>query len=131
MEADLRETVEKQAPKLLAFLITYSDSDYTVAEFIRLTGVDCLAVAVGTAHVADPKGEKPKLDFARLAAIKEKTGHYSLVMHDSSGVDNETLRDACRRGINKMNIANDLCQAAAKAAKTADLEGNHAYDLSR
>ena len=29
-----------------------------------------------------------------------------------------------------MNIANDLCQAAAKAAKTADLEGNHAYDFS-
>ena len=33
-------------------------------------------------------------------------------------------------GINKVNIANDLCQAAAKAAKTADLEGNHAYDFS-
>ena len=93
----------------------------TAAEFIRLTGVDCLAVAVGTAHGAYPKGMKPKLDFARLAAIKEKTGHFPLVMHGSSGTDNETLRKACRMGINKVNIANDLCQAAAKAAKTADL----------
>ena len=102
----------------------------TAAEFIRLTGVDCLAVAVGTAHGAYPKGMKPKLDFERLAAIKEKTGHFPLVMHGSSGTDNETLRKACRMGINKVNIANDLCQAAAKAAKTADLEGNHAYDFS-
>ena len=82
-------------------------------------------------RLRDVVGADSAAEMARLAAIKEKTGHYSLVMHDSSGVDNETLRDACRRGINKMNIANDLCQAAAKAAKTADLEGNHAYDLSR
>ena len=85
---------------------------------------------MGTAHGAYPKGMKPKLDFERLAAIKEKTGHFPLVMHGSSGTDNETLRKACRMGINKVNIANDLCQAAAKAAKTADLEGNHAYDFS-
>ena len=100
------------------------------AEFIRQTGVDCLAVAVGTAHGAYPKGMKPKLDFKRLAAIKAKTGNFPLVMHGSCGTDNELLRQACRQGINKVNIANDLCQAAAKAAKTADLEGNHAYDFS-
>ena len=75
MEADLRETVEKQAFKPLTFLLTHSDSDYTVAcgEFEEIL-----------VHPAE---------MARLAAIKEKTGHYSLVMHDSSGVDNETLRD--------------------------------------
>ena len=60
---------------------------------------------------------KPKLDFERLAAIKEKTGHFPLVMHGSSGTDNETLRKACRMGINKVNIANDLCQAAAGRRK--------------
>ena len=73
---------------------------------------------------------EPKLDFKLLSAIKAKTGNFPLVMHGSSGTDNELLRQACRQGINKVNIANDLCQAAAKAAKTADLEGNHAYDFS-
>ena len=85
--------------------------------FVEETGVDCLAVAIGTAHGAYPKGFVPHLDFDRLAAIKEAVGQdYPLVLHGSSGMDNESLAKACTMGINKINIATELTQAAAESA---------------
>lgn len=99
-------------------------------EFIERTHIDCLAIAIGTAHGAYPKGIKPQLDFERLIEIKKATNHFPLVLHGSSGTDKEELRKACQLGINKVNIANDLCQAAAKAAQSADFEGNKAYDFT-
>lgn len=85
--------------------------------FIEETGADCLAVAIGTAHGAYPKGFTPHLDFERLAAIKEAVGQdYPLVLHGSSGMDNESLEKACHMGINKVNIATELAQAAADSA---------------
>ena len=85
--------------------------------FVEETGVDCLAVAIGTAHGAYPKGFVPHLDFARLAAIIEAVGQdYPLVLHGSSGMDNESLAKACTMGINKINIATELTQAAAESA---------------
>lgn len=85
--------------------------------FVEETGVDCLAVAIGTAHGAYPKGFVPHLDFERLAAIKEAVGQeYPLVLHGSSGMDNESLEKACHMGINKVNIATELTQAAADSA---------------
>lgn len=98
-------------------------------KFIEETGVDCLAVAIGTAHGAYPKGFVPYLDFDRLAEIKKGTNNFPLVLHGSSGTKDEDLQKACSMGINKVNIANDLCQAAAKALKAADLEGQAAYGV--
>ena len=93
-------------------------------KFVEETGVDCLAVAIGTAHGKYPKGFVPKLDFERLAAIKETLGqHYPLVLHGSSGMDDESLTKACHMGINKVNIATELYEAAAEAAAGC-LEGN-------
>ncbi len=100
----------------------------TALDFIHKTGVDCLAVAVGTAHGAYPKGVKPEIDFELLKRIKEVT-KFPLVMHGSSGTDNESLRKACQMGINKININNDLCKAVVKEIKDADLEGNNAYGV--
>lgn len=109
------------------------DAALTSAEdavkFIEATGVDCLAVAIGTAHGAYPKGFVPYLDFDRLAEIKKATNNFPLVLHGSSGTKDEDLQKACSMGINKVNIANDLCQAAAKALKAADLEGQAAYGV--
>ncbi len=67
----------------------------------------------------------PNLSFEKLVTIKEKIGHFLLEMHISLGNDKETLRKVCRLGIKKANIV-----IAAKVVKIADLEGNHAYDLS-
>lgn len=96
-------------------------------KFIEETGVDCLAVAVGTAHGAYPKGYIPYLDFERLAEIKKVTNNFPLVMHGSSGTKEEDLYKACRMGINKVNVNNDICQAIVEKVKSTDYEGNKAY----
>ncbi|MDR1794019.1 MAG: class II fructose-bisphosphate aldolase [Erysipelotrichaceae bacterium] len=98
-------------------------------DYIAMTGVDALAVAIGTAHGAYPKGFVPYLDFERLQEIKKATGNFPLVLHGSSGTDPESLRKACSLGINKVNIANDLCKAAVAAILNSDMEGNKAYDV--
>lgn len=99
-------------------------------EFIERTQVDCLAVAIGTAHGAYPPNVYPQLDFERLVKIKKATNHFPLVMHGSSGTGNDSLQKACRLGINKVNIANDLCKAAVYACQHTDLTGNNAYRIT-
>lgn len=97
------------------------------AKFIKETGVDCLAVAIGTAHGEYKKA--PKIDFERLIRIKEACGHFPLVLHGSSGSGDENIRRVCQLGINKVNIANELFQGACKKLLAADLSGNGAYEL--
>lgn len=96
-------------------------------KFIEDTGIDCLAVAIGTAHGAY-KGT-PKLDFDRLAEIKKATNHFPLVLHGGSGSGEENLRKACSMGINKVNVCNDLLRGACDMITSADLSGNGAYAL--
>lgn len=97
-------------------------------EYIDKTGVDCLAVAVGTAHGAYANGQQPKLDYERLQEIKKATGA-PLVLHGGSGTGDEALHKACQLGINKVNVSNDLCKAAYQAVMNADLSGNNVYFL--
>ena len=99
-------------------------------DFIEKTGVDMLAVAIGTAHGAYPKGFVPKLDHERLAAIKEAVGQdFPLVLHGSSGTPEDELVKVCSHGINKVNIANDLCNAITAALNERHLEGQAAYEV--
>ena len=97
--------------------------------FVESTNVDCLAVAIGTAHGSYPRGFTPYLDLERLKEIKKAVNGLPLVLHGSSGADPEDLRKVCANGINKVNVANDLCKAAVKALKESDLEGGKAYDV--
>lgn len=94
--------------------------------FIKETGIDACAVAIGTAHGAY-KGT-PKLDFRRLEEIKELTG-FPLVLHGSSGTGEENIREACRRGINKVNVCNDILKTVYDALKKTDFQGNDVYDF--
>lgn len=93
-----------------------TDDMYTNVEqakdFVARTGVDALAVAIGTAHGEYPKGYVPKLDFGRLAELKEAL-QMPLVLHGGSGSGEENLRKAVAGGINKVNVATDA-QAIAK-----------------
>ncbi|MCG0277040.1 MAG: class II fructose-1,6-bisphosphate aldolase [Thermanaeromonas sp.] len=73
--------------------------------FVAETGVDALAVAVGTAHGVY-KGE-PRLDFDRLKRIRELT-RIPLVLHGSSGVPDEAIRRAVSLGVRKVNIDTDI-----------------------
>jgi len=105
---------------------------YTVPEeavkFVQDTGVDTLATAIGAAH-GMYHGE-PKLDFERLSAINEVTG-VPLVLHGASGVPDESVRKAIRRGIAKVNIATELKNPMAGAIKGVFAENPDENDPRR
>ena len=81
------------------------------AEFVERTGIDSLAVAIGTAHGVY-KGV-PKLDFSRLSEIR-KAVSIPLVLHGTSGVPDEDVAECIKRGICKVNYATDLIIAFTK-----------------
>ncbi|MEW5919490.1 MAG: class II fructose-1,6-bisphosphate aldolase [Bacillota bacterium] len=82
--------------------------------FVQETGVDALAVAIGTAH--GPYKGRPELDFPRLKRIRDLTG-VSIVMHGASGVPDEDVRRGIELGIRKINIDTDLRQSFVGALK--------------
>jgi fructose-bisphosphate aldolase class II len=86
------------------------------AEFVAATGVDALAVSVGTAHGVYLV-RQPKVDIERLRAIRARTAVH-LVLHGGSGVPAEMVEQAIRLpggGVSKVNIATDLELAALAA----------------
>ena len=95
----------------------YTNPDQAL-DFVTRTGVDALAVAIGTAHGAYPKGKIPKLDFERLHLLKE-TLKMPLVLHGGSGSGEENLKKAVAGGINKINVATDAFEAAKQGMVNA------------
>ena len=81
-------------------------------EFVRRSGVDALAVAIGTAHGAYRSA--PKLDIPRLREIAQAV-ETPLVLHGGSGLSVQNFQDCIQAGIAKVNIFTDLDVAAAKA----------------
>lgn len=94
-------------------------------EFVERTGIDSLAVAIGTAHGLY-KGE-PKLDFERLKEIRGKVA-VPLVLHGASDVPEEMVRKTIELGICKVNIATDLKIPFANAIKQYFKEHKDAND---
>ena len=94
------------------------DDPYTdpmeAKEFVERTGVDSLAVAIGTAHGVY-KGE-PRLDLGRLEEIRALVD-IPLVLHGTSGVPDETVKECVKRGICKVNYATDLRIAFSRGIK--------------
>jgi len=76
--------------------------------FVKETGVDALAIAIGTAH-GQYKGE-PKLDFERLVEIR-KLVNIPIVLHGSSGVPDAAITKAISLGIRKVNIDTNIREA--------------------
>lgn len=91
---------------------------YTVpseaAEFVKATGIDSLAVAIGTAHGVYQG--TPKLDVNRLSEIREVVS-IPLVLHGTSGVPDDAVRECIKRGICKVNYATDLRIAFSNGVK--------------
>ncbi len=81
-------------------------------DFVEKTGVDALAIAVGTAHGAYKL--PPKLDFERIQTIR-RTIDVPLVLHGGSGLADSDFRKAIERGISKVNIFTDINIAAVEA----------------
>jgi fructose-bisphosphate aldolase class II len=96
------------------------------ARFVEDTGCDALAVAVGTAH-GQYKGT-PKIHFELLEKIREKAP-VPLVLHGGSGTGEENISKACRLGICKVNVSNDLKQAMLAHVNAQDLSGFGIYKL--
>ena len=96
-------------------------------EFVKRTGVDCLAVAFGTVHGLYVK--QPKLDLSIVTQISEKNG-IPLVMHGGSGVSGDNYRRAIKEGICKINYYTYMNTAGGNAAKSfVKQSGEHlAYD---
>ena len=98
-------------------------------EFVKQTGVTCLAVLIGNAHGHYKK--TPNLDIERVKAIREATGGIPLVLHGGSGIPEDQVKAAIKAGIRKMNIGTDVCCAFADGTKETldDPERSLAVDL--
>jgi ketose-bisphosphate aldolase len=95
--------------------------------FVDETGVTSLAVAIGTKH-GFYKGE-PKLDISRLKRIREATDAY-LVLHGGSGIPGESLSEAIRNGITKVNVATETKDIFIKTLKNI-LKDSDEIDLRK
>ncbi len=86
-------------------------TDPDMAEtFVKRTGVDALAVAIGTAHGFYKA--TPKIDLERLEAIRSRVA-VPLVLHGASGLSNEVVKACIQRGVCKVNVATELKYAFA------------------
>lgn len=93
--------------------------------FVERTNADSLAVGIGTAH-GIYKGE-PNVNVDVLSAIR-KAVDIPLVLHGTSGVPDETVKECIRRGICKVNYATDLRIAFSKGLKSYLSEHPKAFD---
>lgn len=86
------------------------------AEFVGATGVDALAVAVGSSHAMTTR--TAELDLDLIAALRDALS-VPLVLHGSSGVPDDALRAAVRAGIVKVNVGTALNVAYTGAVRSA------------
>lgn len=95
------------------------------AEFVELTGIDALAVAIGNSHGLY-KGE-PNLDFALLKEINDKVS-CPLVLHGGSGITGGGFRKAISLGISKINFYTGMSQVALGVLKEGMNKTGNAYN---
>lgn len=96
-------------------------------DFVEKTGVDALAIAVGTAHGAYKL--PPKLDFERIRTIADNVA-VPLVLHGGSGLKDSDFSRAIAEGISKVNIFTDINVAAVEAEfRHFDCMGKGLIDL--
>jgi len=95
------DSVETTAPDE----ILYTDPAQA-KDFIEKTGIDCLAIAIGTCHGIYPKDKKPELRIDILDEIK-KIVDAPLVLHGGSSNKDSEIAKSVEHGINKINISSD------------------------
>jgi fructose-bisphosphate aldolase class II len=104
--------------------IALTDLD-EAGRFVEETGVDALAVAIGTVHGMTQTGAV--LDVPRIADLAKKVDA-ALVMHGSSGVDDDTLRRAVEAGIRKVNLSTALQRVFMEALRESATAPGHESD---
>lgn len=133
--------------------VSTKDATYTdplqAKEFVERTGVDSLAIAIGTSHGAYKFKGEPTLDFERLKTITKLLPNFPLVLHGASsvpkefvdlcnkyggkipgaqGVPEEMLREAAKYGVCKINIDTDLRLAMTACIRQAFIENPSEFD---
>ena len=133
--------------------VAASDAMYTdpaqAEEFVKRTGVDSLAIAIGTSHGAYKFKGEAKLRFDILKEIKERIPNTPIVLHGAStvipelvdmcnqyggnipgakGVPDEILHEASMSGVSKINVDTDLRLAMTAAIRKVFTEDPSAFD---
>ena len=133
--------------------VAAADATFTVpeeaAEFVEKTGVDSLAVAIGTSHGAYKFKGEPRLDFDRLKAIRDLIPDTPLVLHGAStvlpefvakcneyggdipgaqGVPEDMIKEASKHGVCKVNIDTDLRLAMTAEVRKYLVENPAEFD---
>ena len=85
--------------------VKYTDPEQAV-EFIKETGIDALAVAIGTNH--GQYKSKTNISFEQLEKIRDAVNGFPLVIHGGTGVKDEDVRRVIDLGIRKFNVGTDL-----------------------
>ena len=94
----------------------YTETDDAV-RYVNETGIDALAIMVGTAH--GKYAQAPVLAIDRIAEIHSQTKAH-LVLHGGSGVPDDQVKAAVDAGIRKINFGTDVCYAFMDAYKELD-----------
>ena len=121
MEAEVGEVPKPDGKEFDESAIALTQPE-EAAQFADATGVDTLAVALGSVHGLTTK--QIKLDLPRLEAIRQRVS-IPLVLHGSSGVSDQDIKQGISMGLCKINVATQLSQAFTGAIRNvlnADLE---------
>jgi len=121
----VRRTFEAAGP--YAGQTVFTDPD-EVAEYVSRSGVDALAVSIGTESGVSP--QPPQVDFDRLRRIARATDAY-LVLHGGSGTPHEVVRELVREGITAMRFASALRIAYLDAIEQARVKLGRDYPDTR
>ena len=133
--------------------VSASDAMYTdpiqAEEFVRRTGCDSLAIAIGTSHGAYKFKGQAKLRFDILKEIKKRIPNTPIVLHvastvitelvdmcneyggnipEAKGVPNEILKEASKLGVSKINVDTDLRLAMTAAIRKVLHEDTNVFD---
>ncbi|MBC1479747.1 ketose-bisphosphate aldolase [Listeria seeligeri] len=86
--------------------IVYTDPDQA-EDFVKRTGIDTLAVAIGTAHGLYPKDKKPELNMPLLKELNKRLD-IPFVLHGGSGNPDKEVSESVQYGVRKVNLSSDL-----------------------
>lgn len=115
MEAEVGEVPKPDGKEFDESAIELTDPDEAL-QFAQVTGIDTLAVALGSVHGL--KSKTVSLDLERLQAIRKRVS-IPLVLHGSSGVSDGDIKQGVSMGLSKVNVATQLAQAFSGAVREA------------
>ena len=87
-------------------------------DFVKKTGIDSLAIAIGNIHGVFKSSKNPRLFLDRLKRIYARVGDKFLVLHGGSGTPEEDIKEAIQLGIVKVNVNTELRVAYTESLKT-------------